>query len=129
MAASGYVLETNDGGATWQAKRGGNNSLFAIAAPAGHPAVAAGLLGTVAHENNGGNWTIDQAVSNHVYTWLRSAAFSPDGSFGIMTGGNGTVLVSQDGGQTWKALRQGYYHGSGCYRRQELKRLVEWPGD
>ena len=73
MAASGYVLETNDGGATWQAKRGGGNSLFAVAAPAGHPAVAAGLLGTVAHENNGSNWVVDEGVSSRVYTWLRSA--------------------------------------------------------
>ena len=89
VAASGYVLETNDGGATWQAKRGGDNSLFAVAAPAGHPAVAAGLLGTVAHENNGGNWMVDETVSSRVYTWLRSASFSPDGSLGIMTGGNG----------------------------------------
>ena len=63
VAASGYVLETDDGGATWHAKRGGGNSLFAIAAPQGHPAVAAGLLGTVAHESNGGNWTLDENVS------------------------------------------------------------------
>lgn len=104
VAASGYVLETNDGGATWQAKRGGGNSLFAVAAPAGHPAVAAGLLGTVAHENNGSNWVVDEGVSSRVYTWLRSVSFSPDGSLGIMTGGNGEVLISHDGGATWKAL-------------------------
>ena len=103
VAASGYVLETNDGGATWQAKRGGSNSLFAIAAPNGHPAVAAGLLGTVVHEGSSG-WTMDQAVSNSVYTWLRSASFSPDGALGIMTGGNGAVLVSHDGGANWNAL-------------------------
>ena len=122
VAASGYVLETNDGGATWQAKRGGSNSLFAVAAPAGHPAVAAGLLGTVAHEGNGGNWTIDEGVSSRVYTWLRSASFSPDGSLGIMTGGNGAVLVSHDGGATWERVEQGYYHGSGHCRGQELSR-------
>jgi photosystem II stability/assembly factor-like uncharacterized protein len=102
VAASGYVLETVDGGATWEAKRGGSNSLFTIGAAPGHSPVAAGLLGTVVHEGSDGNWTLDQAVSTHVYTWLRSEAFSPDGSLGIMTGGSGTVLVSHDGGATWK---------------------------
>ncbi len=106
VAASGYVLETEDGGAIWKAKRGGNNSLFAIAAPAGHPAVAAGLLGTVAHEGNGNSWPLDETVSSRVYTWLRSVAFSPDGSLGIMTGGNGAVLISHDGGATWNALNK-----------------------
>jgi photosystem II stability/assembly factor-like uncharacterized protein len=105
VAASGYVLETDDGGATWQAKRGGTNTLFAIAAPNGHPAVAAGLLGTVVHEGNNG-WTTDQAVSNSVYTWLRSASFSSNASLGIMTGGSGAVLVSHDGGLTWNALNK-----------------------
>jgi photosystem II stability/assembly factor-like uncharacterized protein len=102
-AASGFVLETDDGGATWHAKHAGSNSLFAVAAPAGHPAVVAGLLGTVAREDNG-NWTVDDTVSTRVYTWLRSAAFSPDGSLGIMTGGNGVVLVSHDGGATWNPI-------------------------
>jgi len=105
VAASGYVLETNDGGATWQAHRGGTNSLFAIAAPAGHPAVAGGLLGTVVHEGDKG-WAIDESVSSRVYTWLRSVSFSPDGSLGIMTGGNGAILVSHDGGATWEALNK-----------------------
>ena len=105
VAASGYVLETADGGATWHAKRGGTNSLFAIAAPAGHPAVAAGLLGTVVHEGSDG-WALDQGVANRVYTWLRSVSFSPDGSLGIMTGGNGAVLISRDGGATWNALNK-----------------------
>lgn len=105
VAAGGYVLETNDGGVTWQAKRGGTNSLFAIAAPPGHPPVAAGLLGTVMHEGSGG-WSADEAVANRVYTWLRSVAFSPDDSLGIMTGGDGAILVSHDGGATWNALNR-----------------------
>jgi photosystem II stability/assembly factor-like uncharacterized protein len=64
------------------------------------------LLGTVAHEGSGGNWTIDEGVSSRVYTWLRSAAFSPDSTLGIMTGGNGAVLVSHDGGATWNPLNK-----------------------
>jgi photosystem II stability/assembly factor-like uncharacterized protein len=103
VAASGYILETTDGGATWHAKRGSSNSLFAIAVPKGHPAVAAGLLGTVTHEGANG-WTTDQAVSNSVYTWLRSASFSPDASLGLMTGGAGALLVSHDGGVTWQEI-------------------------
>ena len=105
VAASGYVLVTTDGGNTWQAKRGGSNSLFAIAAPAGHHAVAAGLLGTVQHESANG-WNLDEAVSNSVYTWLRSASFAPDASLGVMTGGNGAILVSHDFGVTWKELNK-----------------------
>src|SRR5260370_27428666 len=55
VAASCYVLETNDGGATWQAKRGGSNSLFAIAAPAGHSAVAAVVAANGAPDGHSGN--------------------------------------------------------------------------
>ena len=121
VAASGFVLETDDGGATWQAKHAGGNSLFAVAVPAGHPAVVSGLLGTVAHQGSGGAWAIDDSVSSRVYTWLRSVAFSPDGSLGIMTGGNGTVLVSHDGGATWNAMNKDIIAAAGVSAAKSLK--------
>lgn len=103
-STGGLILKTNDAGATWQAMRTGTeNTLFSVAAPAGHPPVVVGILGTLARLD-GDKWAVDEKTSSNIYTWLRSIRFSPDGSFGIVTGGKGTVLVSQDGGATWTML-------------------------
>lgn len=101
-STGGLVLATNDGGQTWQAMRtGSHNSLFAIGAAAGHPAVVTGVLGTLIHQK-GNSWKVERDISSRIFTWLRSVEFSPHGSLGIITGGTGTVLVSHDFGATWK---------------------------
>ncbi len=103
-STGGLILKTNDGGATWQAMRTGTeNTLFAVAAPAGHPAVVVGILGTLARQD-GVKWSVDEKTSAKIYTWLRSVKFSPDGSLGVITGGKGTILTSLDGGASWRML-------------------------
>jgi photosystem II stability/assembly factor-like uncharacterized protein len=104
VGTGGFVLQTVDGGATWRAERGDTrNSFFSIAVPPHHPAVVAGILGTVVHQD-GATWKVDRSVSERVYTWLRCVRFSPDDALGIMTGGNGMILVSRNGGATWTPI-------------------------
>jgi photosystem II stability/assembly factor-like uncharacterized protein len=103
-STGGLILKTNDGGATWQAVRTGTeNTLFSIAAPAGHPAVVVGILGTLVRQD-GDKWAVDEKTSAKIYTWLRTVKFSPDASLGVVTGGKGTILISRDGGTTWTML-------------------------
>ena len=104
IGTGGFVLTTHDGGQTWQAERGDTrNTLFGIALPHGNPAVLVGILGTLVHQDGRG-WSQDQTISNTTYTWLRSVSFSPDASLGVIAGGKGTILISQDGGASWHAL-------------------------
>ncbi len=104
VGTGGFVLATHDGGQSWQATRGDTrNTLFAVAAPKDHPAIAVGILGTMMHQN-GAAWARDQDISNSVYSWLRSLSFAPDASMGIITGGKGIILVSRDGGANWAAI-------------------------
>lgn len=103
-STGGLVLKTTNGGALWQAMpTGTQNNLFSIATPPGHPPVVVGILGTLAHEENN-QWVLDKKISNRIYTWLRTVRFSSDGSLGIISGGGGTILISRDGGATWKMI-------------------------
>lgn len=100
---SGILLTTSDGGATWtNVPSGSFNTLLSIT-PAGaqHGDVATGILGTMA-TFDGQKWSNSQDVREHVLTWLRDSAFSKESGFGLACGGKGTILVTQDGGKTWK---------------------------
>ena len=104
VGTGGFVLTTHDGGQTWQAERGDTrNTLFSIGLPRGRRAVLVGILWTLIHQDGAG-WKQDQTVSNTTYTWLRSVSFSPDASLGVIAGGKGAILISHDGGESWRAL-------------------------
>jgi photosystem II stability/assembly factor-like uncharacterized protein len=105
---SGILLTTIDGGATWtNGSSGGFNTLLSVA-PAGehHAAAATGVLGTLALLE-GDTWSPLPDVRTHVLTWLRDVSFSKSSGFGISCGGKGTILVTQDGGKSWKAIDKG----------------------
>lgn len=102
---SGILLTTSDGGATWtNGSSGSFNTLLSIT-PAGaeNVGVATGLLGTLITLNDG-KWTVSPAVREHVLTWLRDVSFAKGSNFGLVCGGKGTVLITQDGGKTWREL-------------------------
>ncbi len=103
---SGILLRTDDGGETWtNVSSGSFNTLLSVTLPsAGQNAdVATGVLGTLATANNG-TWSLLPEVHEHVLTWLRDVSFAKDGSYGLACGGKGTILVTRDGGKTWKLL-------------------------
>jgi photosystem II stability/assembly factor-like uncharacterized protein len=105
---SGILLSTTDGGVTWtNMSSGGFNTLLSIV-PAGahHADVATGILGTLAIFD-GQQWNPLPEIRSHVLTWLRDVAFSKTSGFGIACGGKGTILVTQDGGKSWKEFDKG----------------------
>lgn len=105
---SGILLTTVDGGATWtNVSSGGFNTLLSVA-PAGdqHVAAATGILGTLAIRE-GEKWSPLPDVRTHVLTWLRDISFSKSSGFGISCGGKGTILITQDGGRSWKEIDRG----------------------
>jgi photosystem II stability/assembly factor-like uncharacterized protein len=105
---SGILLTTADGGVTWtNVSSGGFNTLLSVA-PAGarHAPIASGVLGTLA-VFDGEKWSPLPDVREHVLTWLRDVDFAKESGFGLACGGKGTILVTQDGGKTWKALDKG----------------------
>jgi photosystem II stability/assembly factor-like uncharacterized protein len=111
---SGILLTTSDGGVTWtNVPSGSFNTLLSIT-PAGeqHRDVATGILGTMA-TFDGQQWSNSQDVREHVLTWLRDSAFSKESGFGLACGGKGTILVTQDGGKTWKVLDKGLLEQAG----------------
>lgn len=105
---SGILLTTTDGGATWtNVSSGGFNTLLSVAPPgAEHVAAATGILGTLAILE-GGTWAPLPDIREHILTWLRDVSFSKTSGFGVVCGGKGTILLTQDGGKNWKALDKG----------------------
>jgi photosystem II stability/assembly factor-like uncharacterized protein len=102
---SGILLTTTDGGETWTNVSSGsfNILLSVVPARAHHAAVATGVLGTMA-VFDGEKWKNLPEIREHVLTWLRDVSFAKDGGFGLACGGKGSILISHDGGKTWKQL-------------------------
>ena len=102
---SGILLKTEDAGESWtNIPSGSFNTLLSIsAAPSGNRSdMATGVLGTLT-SGKSGSWQLDDKVRQTVLTWIRTTSFAADGRFGVACGGKGTVLITTDGGNTWKA--------------------------
>jgi len=104
---SGILLKTEDGGETWtNVSSGSFNTLLSVSLAAStgqHADVATGVLGTVATRSNG-QWSILPDIHEHILTWIRDVSFAKNGGLGLACGGKGTVLVTRDGGKTWRPL-------------------------
>lgn len=102
---SGILLTTTDGGETWtNVSSGSFNTLLSIVpAREQHADVATGILGTMA-VFNGEKWNNLPEIRAHILTWLRDVSFAKNSGFGLACGGKGSILISQDGGKTWKQL-------------------------
>jgi photosystem II stability/assembly factor-like uncharacterized protein len=109
VGSAGTVLRTVDGGITWSVESSGvDTDLRAVWITSGGTAVAVGMSATVIHSTNGGmTWSpadipafLDTEHMNGVSMWddQRGVAVG----YGEL-GGDGTILVTDDGGATWTA--------------------------
>lgn len=103
---SGILLKTDNGGETWtNVSSGSFNTLLTVtlAKNGKHENVAAGVLGTLATDENG-TWRLLPDIREHILTWIRDVSFAKDSAFGLACGGKGTILITRDGGRIWQPV-------------------------
>jgi len=101
----GYVFRS-DGGEAWEAMETGfEGSYFGVLVnPASGSVFAYGLLGTIYRSTDRGeNW---QQLESNTRSSLFGAVAAPDGTL-LFVGQNGTVLTSQDDGDSFTVLDDG----------------------
>jgi photosystem II stability/assembly factor-like uncharacterized protein len=99
----GTILRTTDGGRTWEQVRSSAIlwSLSAIYFRDAKNGWAVGFAGQIVRSRDGGvSW---EAQTSPVKSWLTSVAF--DGSNRGWVAGDDALLMSADGGETWKPAR------------------------
>lgn len=97
VGIKGAIIESSDGGRTWEPVKGpGSGALLAVAARGGR-AVAVGLSGAVFTSSRSGEWT---AATSGVTQRLLGVDMNASG-LAVAVGEFGTVLVSNDWGATW----------------------------
>jgi photosystem II stability/assembly factor-like uncharacterized protein len=111
VGAGGAIAVTNNGGKQWRwVTREGekadvpNLHLYNVVALGQNGwVVAVGTNGLVLTSTN---WGIDwqpAKVPGGVYTWVNGLAFA-DGGKGVLVGGKGLILLTDDAGQSWRTL-------------------------
>jgi len=107
-ADNGYVLKTTDGGQTWQSLEWDIRSGFNSISFSGTNGIIAGDNGHVLRTTNAGeNWDLrqlNQAKRKRRFVNLNDS-FILNPSTIWLAGNEGVLLVSKNGGVTWKATR------------------------
>jgi photosystem II stability/assembly factor-like uncharacterized protein len=65
--------------------------------------VATGTNGLILTSSNGGVDWKPAKVPGGVYTWINGLVFGENGK-GMLVGGKGLILLTDDGGQSWRTL-------------------------
>jgi photosystem II stability/assembly factor-like uncharacterized protein len=110
VGAGGAVAVTNDGGKKWRwISREGqkedlpNLHLYNIASPTKDgKLVLVGTNGLILNSDNGVDWK-SAKVPGGVFTWVNGLAFG-EGGKGVLVGGKGLILLTDDAGQSWRTL-------------------------
>ncbi len=94
----GAIVETTNGGSTWQTIFWNDYALYAIDFPTADVGFAAGYLGTIARTSDGGrSW---QNLTSPTNNTLLSVSFV-DANTGWIVGQNGTIIHTLNGGNSW----------------------------
>lgn len=110
----GLILQSIDGGLSWQVRHREDSSLFALHMSANGPAFAVGQRGTILRsDDDGETWQKLRAegVNNLLGVWA-----SEQGE--VVVTGIRTLLRSSDGGVNWRIVKEGdvttgWYQGIG----------------
>lgn len=100
VGAKGTILQTENGGQTWELSRWGNfnfNAIHMISPVRGFIASDSGII--LKTENGGKDWKVFD--TGDASTRYLAIAFNQNS--GIITGTKGKILYSGDSGVTWKA--------------------------
>ena len=100
----GVILKSDDGGRSWRYENvGRKQALFAVQ-PLHSRALTVGEKGFARVSKDGGSTWNEMPGFPTMFTFMRDVAFDPDGRVGFIVGQRGTVLRSDDSGQTWKRV-------------------------
>lgn len=111
VGGGGAVASTTDGGQNWTwVSRDGTGAdvpsmpIYDLVQPTDDGTiVAVGSNGLVLNADTNGNWTQANADAD-VFTWLNGVAIADSGK-GVMVGGKGSILLTSDGGKTWRPIQ------------------------
>jgi photosystem II stability/assembly factor-like uncharacterized protein len=97
----GVVLKSEDGGRTWRYENVGRRQALFSVQPLPTRAITVGEKGFMRVSEDGGvTWREDRGFPT-LFTFMRDIGFDADGRVGYIVGQRGTVLRSQDSGETW----------------------------
>lgn len=97
VGSKGNLLKTTDGGETWTPLASQTKSHLFSLYQAGDTMWIAGADGVLLQVKNGQV----SRVKSGAFTWLSAVAFSGE-QRGIVVGGRGTILSTNDAGQSWQ---------------------------
>ena len=101
VGGDGAILSTNDGGATWVSVNSSYKETLYRVKIVGNKLFATGFKGPLLVNRNIDNEKISwDKIRTGCFFWMRGLAFT-DEQDAILTGGNGNIFYSKDGGETW----------------------------
>lgn len=96
------ISRSIDGGATWQALSGGDAMFDAVRVGEDGEALAVGSGGALAHISAGGLVTMQQIGNADLHAIHLAETDDPATAAGFAAGDNGRVVITLDGGRTWR---------------------------
>lgn len=103
VGASGYILKTTNGGVKWETiyTTFRNNSMNAVIMTNENVGFAGNLSGMIMTTDGGLNWTRNYPTPHSVYDF-----HIVDKNIIYAVGGQGQVLKTDDGGETWETMTE-----------------------
>ncbi len=98
----GVMLTSSDGGRTWSYEKTDRKQAVFSVDRSEAKIVAVGEKGLVRYSTDGGkSWQSPRQGFPDIFMFMRDLRFAPDAKTGFIVGQRGTVLRTNDGGDTW----------------------------